>query len=73
MKRTSSWRGITTIESHGGVISLKEAKARQNERELTRKEEREFIKILANRMREESMRFKEPTEVIGFAGIGGVQ
>jgi hypothetical protein len=56
MKRTSAWRGVTTIGASDGVISLREAKARQNERNLTRKEEREFIKILANRMLAESMK-----------------
>jgi hypothetical protein len=73
MKRTSAWRSITTIGSSDGIVSLREAKARQNERELTRKEEREFIKILANRMLAESMRFKESPASIGFSGIGGIQ
>jgi hypothetical protein len=79
MKRTSAWRGVTTIESNGGLISLKEARARENERQLTRKEEREFAKILANRMRSEAMTFKAeamtlkaPSTRIGFI-LGGVQ
>lgn len=50
MKRTSGWKSITTIESNGGFITFKEAKARQKERELSRREEKEFIRILANRM-----------------------
>jgi hypothetical protein len=81
MKRTSSWKGITTI-SHNGFATYAEAKRRASERPLTRNENRDFIRILANRMLTESMKPKQssqPTQpsrteqLVGFYALGGVQ
>jgi hypothetical protein len=77
MKRTSSWKGITTI-SHNGFATYAEAKRRASERPLTRNENRDFIRILANRMLAESMKPKptqpsRPEQLVGFYALGGVQ
>jgi hypothetical protein len=81
MKRTSSWKSLTTI-GHAGFVTFAEAKRRAVERPLTRNENREFIRILANRMLAESMKPKQssqhtqpsrPEQLVGFYALGGVQ
>jgi hypothetical protein len=81
MKRTSSWKSLTTI-GHAGFVTFAEAKRRAVERPLTRNENREFIRILANRMLAESMKPKKSAQpvqtsrteqVVGFNALGGVQ
>jgi hypothetical protein len=80
MKRTSSWKGLTTI-SHSGFATFAEAKKRAANRKLTSNEERDFIRILANRMLAESMKPKQPSppaqavqsaQLVGLRGLGGV-
>lgn len=80
MKRTSSWKGLTTI-SYSGFATFAAAKRRATERPLTRTANRDFIRILANRMLAESMKPKkspspaqpkQPKQLVGFQGLGGI-